>query len=92
MMRYVLEVEWTGYLRLQIVHREVIGAKRALRLEKLHVIRYTDGTALLIYVRPAKYRERVQAIRGYNELIRTAERSGQAIYQIAPRPDLAVGS
>lgn len=84
-MRFVLEGEWTGYQSSQqrVVHREIIDGKRALRLEKLHLIRYTDGTALLIHVRRAKLRERIQAIHSYNELIRDAESSGQTVYRIA---------
>jgi hypothetical protein len=85
-MRYVLEGEWTGYVQSQrrVVHREVINGKRALRLKKLQLIRYTDGTALLIYIRPAKHREIVRPINSYTELIQDAERSGQSVYAVSP--------
>lgn len=84
--RFVLEGTWSGYTSSQsrAVHREVVSAKRAERLAKLHSIRYTDGTLLLIDVRPAKPRERVEPIRGYTSLIRDAEASGQSCYEVRP--------
>ena len=82
--RFVLEGEWSGYTSSQarIVHREVIDATRAKRLEKLDSIRYTDGTCLFISVRPAKPRERVVEIHSYDRLIREAEASGKTCYVV----------
>lgn len=84
-MRYVLEGEWTGYRSSQqrVVHREVIGPKRAERLRALHKIVYTDGTALLISVREAEPRERVKTFDSYSELIRDAERVGGSVVRVA---------
>lgn len=77
-MRYVLEGEWTGYVPRQqrVVHREVVNAKRAEKLRGLHAIVYTDGTSLLIRVREARPRERVETINSYGTLIREAEAKG----------------
>jgi hypothetical protein len=78
--RYVLEGEWTGYTAAQqrVVHREVITARRAERLMGLREIVYTDGTLLLVRVRPAEPYEKVTPILGYRELIRDAEAHGGA--------------
>lgn len=83
-MRYVLEGTWTGYVSRQsrVVHREVVTAKRAAVLRKIHKIIYTDGTALIIHVREAEYREQVKEVLGYRELIRDAERAGQNVYRV----------
>jgi hypothetical protein len=77
-MRYVVEGEWTGYTSAQrrVVHREVVDAKRGERLKGLHAIVYTDGTSLLIRVREAKPREKVERINSYGSLIREAEAKG----------------
>ena len=77
-MRYVLEGEWTGYVSSQfrVVHRAVITARQAKRLELLPEIHFTDGTRLLLTVREATPRERVQEIRGYRQLIENCLRLG----------------
>jgi hypothetical protein len=77
-MRYVVEGEWTGYTSTQrrVVHREVVDAKRGERLKRLYAIVYTDGTSLLIRVREAKPREKIERIDGYGSLIREAEAKG----------------
>jgi hypothetical protein len=85
-MRYVLEGEWSGYTSSQrrVVHREVISSeKRAERLKKLAGIRYTDGTTLMMFLRVAKPRERVQEVHSYTSLIRKAEADGGTFYQVA---------
>jgi hypothetical protein len=84
-MRYVLEGTWTGYTSAQsrVCHREVIGAARARRLRDLHKIVYTDGTALLIHVREAGYREKIAPILSYSELIRDAEKIGGPVVRVA---------
>lgn len=83
--RYILEGTWTGYVSRQsrVVHREVITAKRAERLKGLHKIVYTDGTALLIHVREAEYREKIEPINSYGELIREAEAKGGNVVRVA---------
>lgn len=85
MARYVLEGTWTGYTSAQsrVCHREIINAKRADRLRELHKIVYTDGTSLLIHVREAEYRERVQENLSYRELIRDAERLGGSVVRVS---------
>lgn len=82
--RFILEGTWTGYVSRQsrVVHREVVSAKRAERLKKLHKIVYTDGTALLIFVREAEPRERVETSLSYRELINEAERSGKTVFTV----------
>lgn len=88
--RYVLEGEWTGYSSSQqrVVHREVIGAKRA-EVFKLTTILYTDGTRLLLRARPCEPRERVQTIQGYTSLIWQAERTGKTFVRVADLEDEA---
>ena len=85
MPRYVLEGTWTGYVSRQsrVVHREVISKDRAERLKDLHKIVYTDGTALLISIREAKYRERVDEDFSYRELVRDAEKHGGAVVYVS---------
>ena len=77
-MRHVLEGEWTGYVSNQsrVVHRAVITARQAKQLESLHEIYYTDGTRLVLTVREAAPRERVQEVRGYRQLIENCLRLG----------------
>jgi hypothetical protein len=84
-MRYVIEGEWTGYTSTQrrVVHREVVDAKRGERLKRLHAIVYTDGTSLLIRVREAKPREKIERIDGYGSLIREAEAKGDSRVLVA---------
>lgn len=81
-MRYVVEGTWTGYVSRQcrVVHREVVTARRASRLRRLHKIIYTDGTALIVDVREADYRERVQEKHQYDDLLLEAERSGLNVF------------
>lgn len=92
MARYVLEGEWTGYRSSQqrVVHREVVNARVAAQLRGLHKIVYTDGTSLLIHVREAEYREKVQTIHQYNDLIRDALKHGGSVVMVAdlfdPKP------
>lgn len=88
MPRYILEGEWTGYTSAQrkVVHREVIPQARYKPLSKLHAIRFTDGTSLILSMRPAAARQRVQEVRAYEALIREAERAGQSIYVVTPKP------
>lgn len=83
--RFILEGTWTGYVSRQsrVVHREVLTAKRAEHLKGLHKIVYTDGTALLISIREANYREKVQEIFSYRELIRKAEAKGGNVVHVA---------
>lgn len=72
-MRWIIEGEWTGYRSSQqhIVHRTVTSRKDiADWVAATHAIRFTDGTSLLLTVRPTKRRERVkQIIHGYDELL-----------------------
>jgi hypothetical protein len=84
-MRYVLEGTWTGYVSRQsrVVHREVISEKRADVLRGIHKIVYTDGTALLLNVREAKPRERVEVNDSYGSLIRDAEKAGKSVVYVA---------
>ena len=88
-MRYVVEGMWTGYISQQcrVVHREVVDAKRGEKLKKLHTIVYTDGTSLIISVREAKPRERVNVVHAYTALIKQAERTGKSRVLVADLPD-----
>jgi hypothetical protein len=84
-MRYILEGTWTGYVSRQsrVCHREVITAKRAAILKGLHKIVFTDGTALIIDIREAGYREKIVTNNQYGELIRDAERHGGNVVMVA---------
>lgn len=73
--RFVIEGTWTGYTSRQqrVVHRTVHKAsERNLRawVAAHHGISYTDGTMLLLSVRDAKPREKVEVLNGYGDLIR----------------------
>lgn len=83
-MRYVLEGTWTGYTSAQsrVVHREVVDERRAERLRNVRSIRYTDGTCLLLDLRPALPREKVESKLSYSSLIRDAEAEGAAEFII----------
>lgn len=77
MKRFVLEGTCRGgYLSSQdrVCHREVIGPKRAERLTKLYSIPFSDGSCLIINVRPAEHRERIIPKLGYTSLILEWER------------------
>ena len=70
--RYILEGTWSGYASSQsrVVHKVIISEKKAKEIEKhLPSIRYTDGTSLYLRTLPAKKREQVQEIHGYDGLI-----------------------
>lgn len=83
--RYVLEGEWTGYRSSQqrVVHREVVIGKFAEQVRKLHSIQYTDGTSLIIRVRPANHREHVARLDSYGDLIRKAVAHGGSTVRVA---------
>lgn len=87
--RFVLEGEWSGYRPSQcrVVHREVVTGKRAERLKNLSAIQYTDGTTLILRLRPAEFREQIKEIRGYTSLIREAEATGQSFVRVADLAD-----
>jgi hypothetical protein len=83
MMRYVIEGEWSGYRSSQqrVVHREVYVSHRKISpfiedVRKIHAIQFTDGTSLVLSVREAKPREKVEEKLSYRELIRDAIRTG----------------
>lgn len=84
-MRFVIEGFWTGYTSSQsrVVHRAVATRKFADQVRKVHKIIYTDGTALVLSVREAHLRERVDEKHQYDDLIRDAARCGQNIYRVA---------
>lgn len=69
--RFVVEGEWSGYYSRQrrVVHRTVHTDFR-VGYENLHSHAFGDGTCLLISVRNAKPRERVEQIHGYDALLR----------------------
>lgn len=88
--RYVIEGEWSGYIRSQqhVAHRKVYPASRRLLrawVEKTHGIRFTDGTMLLLSVRDCKPRERIEEKNGYGSLIDDC-----AYYDATSVDDLAV--
>lgn len=87
--RFVLEGEWSGYVsrQTQVSHREVIDAKRADALAKLHKIIFTDGTFLLISVRPLEPREKVETKLQYSDLIRDAQSVGRSVVSVAEMAD-----
>jgi len=76
----VLEGTWSGYTSSQsrVVHRTV--ERRSTGFPNCIV--YSDGTRLFLSVRPAKPRERVQEIHGYDELIRKCVRYDVAVVDL----------
>lgn len=86
-MRYVIEGTWTGYNSSQerVCHREVYRSNRRIAtnpfleaIKRLGAIKFTDNTLLLLTVREAKPREKIQEIHGYTSLIRKAVQCGQS--------------
>ena len=79
-MRYIIEGTWRGYRSSQdhVCHREVYKSSRKgggpflETLKELYSIPFSDGTALIVSVREAKPREKVQEKRGYTKFIRDA--------------------
>jgi hypothetical protein len=84
-VRYVLEGTWSGYTSAQsrIVHRTIV--RKPDPYASLSAIRYTDGTALFLSVRPARPREKVQEIHGYDSLIAKCLRHGVDSVAALPR-------
>ncbi len=71
-MRFVIEGEWSRYTSSQqrVVHRVVTDRQDIVEwVRKTHAIRYTDGTSLVLSVRPCTFREKVVEIHGYDLLI-----------------------
>lgn len=70
--RYLLEGEWSGYVSSQrkVVQREVITRKFMEMMGSHRSITYTDGTSLILSIRPCKPGERVSEINQYGSLIR----------------------
>lgn len=85
--RWVVEGTWSGYSSAQsrLVHRMVVTSKEALEIRAIGYIRYTDGTGLLLLVRPCRPRERVEKIDGYSSLIRDCVRAGHGDVARLPR-------
>lgn len=91
-MRYVIEGEWRGYRSSQdhVVHREVYKSNRKNggpfleTLRHMHAIPFNDGTALIVSVREAKPREKVQEKHGYTEFIRKAVYAEQDRRKVQP--------
>lgn len=80
MARFILEGEWTGYTSAQrrVVHRTVVDDRFAAKVKDLRCIVYTDGTSLLVRVRKALPREKVQTSDTYGSLIREAAALGKS--------------
>lgn len=71
--RYVIEGTWSGYVARQsrIVHREITDDAKLVAWAGNTAIRYTDGTFLMLSVRKALPRERIEKrVGGYTSLIR----------------------
>jgi hypothetical protein len=86
MTRYIIEGEWTGYTSSQrrVCHREVYKTSRTITkspfleaIRRIGAILFTDNTSLILHIREAKPREKVQEIHGYTKLIRKAVQTGQ---------------
>ncbi len=79
-MRYVIEGTWRGYRSSQdhVCHREIYKSNRKGGgpfldvLRKMYSIPFSDGTALIVSVREAKPREKIQEKISYRTLIRDA--------------------
>ncbi len=76
--RFVIEGEWSGYRSSQqkVVHREVTtDAALVKKIEGAYAISYTDGTCLVLSVRPCTPREVVKNQKNsYGKLIRDCAR------------------
>lgn len=81
MKRHVIEGTWTGYTSSQehVVHRVVTTRPKFVEwVRDTYGITYTDGTKLLLTVRPCKPREHVKEIHAYDSLIDQCFREGVA--------------
>lgn len=87
--RHVVEGTWTGYTsgQRQVCHVHVEqNEKTAEAIRDLGRILYTDGTSLILRVRPADRGERIKENRQYDELIRDCLRHGvRAVADLPPR-------
>lgn len=80
MARYIIEGTWRGYRSSQdhVCHREIYKSNRIdggdfiKTLRGMHSIPFSDGTALIVSVREAKPREKVQEKHGYTQFIKDA--------------------
>ncbi len=88
MSRWVIEGTWTGYTSGQrrVVHCEVVTERKAKAAAALGYIRYTDGTGLVLSVREARPRERVEQVRSYSSLIDQCIRAGHGDVARLVRP------
>ena len=66
-MRIITECKWYGPSRTIVVHRTVHANESPYRL--ITGIMFSDGSTLTVEHRPAKPRERVRVINGYNALL-----------------------
>lgn len=72
--RFVLEGTWGGYRSSQsrVCHLTFIKPYQAKQFEKITGIRFSDGTSMGITVRPAKPREKLREIHGYDSILERA--------------------
>jgi hypothetical protein len=80
--RWVVECIWSGYRSSQSrpCHRRVLREWEAKELAKITGIGFTDNTSMSVDVRPCKPREKVQEIRGYDDLFAEIRRLGMTGY------------
>ena len=65
-MRYVLECTQRG----RCCHRSVITRKKDIKgYINISNIKFNDGTIMSVNIRPAKYYEKIEEIKGYNALL-----------------------
>ena len=94
--RFIVECVWSGYRASQSkpCHRTVERKSKADEIRKITCVQFTDGTTMSVDVRPARLREKVQEIHGYDSLLSDAVRFGLTgfvtVNQIMAREKAAV--
>lgn len=88
--RFVVECHWNGYRSGHgfDCHRTVeTSPVKVDRLRRVHSVLFTDNTTMSVNVRPAKPRERVEEIHGYDQLLDKIVRLGlTGVVRIADLP------
>lgn len=67
--KWYVEGTWSGYTGSQskVCHRDYVSNPEEIKI--INSIRFTDGTRLDLEVKERKPREKIEIIKGYNDLI-----------------------
>lgn len=79
-MKFIVECTWSGYKpgNEKVCHRSLIPVAQAVALQRLHAVRFTDGTYMTVTVRRRLKNEPVVEIRRYDKVLEEAWRKNAA--------------